>query len=645
MDKQQSSPRGLATLALLKTRFDDRCDHIGLLEPFVEDALAHCRLESFLPADIAAILLERTGLQVPQETVRVLLGRFAKRGVKREGGRYFLSQTIPDPGLDAALLKEQSAQQELAKAFVDVARDSGVPMADEDALPTLATFVAENKVPLILDSAIADSPLDRSSLPRKVARMAARFLSEHCLESSHLRPQLDSLVEGLVLRDTLLLKDLASVNQKFQKLIVALDSPILFALLDLTGIANAVAARDSLQVLRDAGAQTVAFDRTISEMRRILRIYEEHLGSTDGRLSLYPTDLTRHVLTSQLTPSDVRTISATLERRLALNGVSVIVVPQHEARYTLDEKALAAALASDTAATDADSPRVRHDVDCVAATLTTRRGLVTTRVENSLAVYCTIAGRVIRNVQNWYRGQQEGGFPPIVHLSALTSLAWIKKPGGATGVKLHELMALCAAALRPSRKMWTRFVENLRVLRQDGTLSDDETVAVVASDMTDPILGDIEEEGDPHTDTIVAAIERVREQYRSEFEQVAKAQVAAAKTEAALAAESASRTAERLARLDMAIRNRAEGVARVVSLTVFYVTVTAVLVAALMSIPGIADGVPSAAKLLLGVASIVALLLGLYSQIRGPSLADIRERCRAAVATWLYRKWTNDDAR
>ena len=33
------TPKGLATLALLKTRFDEGRDHLELLEPFVADAV------------------------------------------------------------------------------------------------------------------------------------------------------------------------------------------------------------------------------------------------------------------------------------------------------------------------------------------------------------------------------------------------------------------------------------------------------------------------------------------------------------------------------------------------------------------------------------------------------------------------------
>lgn len=80
---------------------------------------------------------------------------------------------------------------------------------------------------------------------------------------------------------------------------------------------------------------------------------------------------------------------------------------------------------------------------------------------------------MVFNSTKWFREQQEPGIPPIVHLAALTSIAWLKKPAAAADLKLHELIALCGAALRPHRRTWDRFVGYLRAATADGTLSTD----------------------------------------------------------------------------------------------------------------------------------------------------------------------------
>ncbi len=69
--------------------------------------------------------------------------------------------------------------------------------------------------------------------------------------------------------------------------------------------------------------------------------------------------------------------------------------------------------------------------------------------------------------------------PPIVHQAALTPIACLKKPAAAPGVKISELAALCVAVMRPTHKTWKKFVDALRRLRAEGTITDDETAAIV----------------------------------------------------------------------------------------------------------------------------------------------------------------------
>ncbi len=64
----------------------------------------------------------------------------------------------------------------------------------------------------------------------------------------------------------------------------------------------------------------------------------------------------------------------------------------------------------------------------------------------------------------------------------------------AAGLKLHELVALCAAALRPSREIWEAFVRELRKLEASGQITSDESVAIIVSELSDIRLGELQDE-------------------------------------------------------------------------------------------------------------------------------------------------------
>jgi len=536
------TPKGLATVALLKTRLDQGHDHLSLFEPLILDALLRLPAQDFVAPDVKVVVHERTGILLPANAIQTLLGRCTKRGLlQRQGGRFFRTPlAVPDPQLDSTRAAFQAEQAALGRAFKEYATAAGVDLqTPENALTTVATFVSDNKVHLILEDALDDSPLERSSMDRKLTRLVARFIMERCLRSAELRPALEALTEGIVLQDTLLLRDIPEAAQRFQDLVVVFDTLILFAALDLAGVANGIAAKEGLTLLRETGARTVAFRQTVDEMRRILAVYEQHLATTEGRLTLYPTPLTQHVLTAKLSPADIRVISATLENRLAKAGITVRDIPPHNPRFTLDEAALAQCLV-DTKNPSTDTPRIRHDVDCVAGVLTLRGGRTSTTLERSVAIFCSSTGQVIRNVQQWYSAQQEQGIPPILHQAALTSIAWLKKPAAAPNVKLSELAALCVAAMRPTRDTWKKLVETLRRLRTDGAISDDETAAIVASELTEPLLARLDDEFEPDSDSIQEAVERVRESYRQQASLAADEAVGKAQADALLAQQAAS---------------------------------------------------------------------------------------------------------
>jgi hypothetical protein len=518
------APKALATIAFLKIRLDEGHDHLGLFEPLILDALAHSVRQDFVASDLQPIIEHRTGLLIPTNTIQTLLGRFKRKHIlHRAGGRFFRTEiALPDSKLDESRRNIELQQAELATAFMTYSESIGVGFGTvENALAAIATFISDNKISLVLDEPVAESPLERSSLDRKSTRAIARFITEQCSSSTTLLKALSALTEGILLQDALLFRDISEAGHRFENLLVALDTGILFGVLGLTGISNAVAAKEGLTLLREAGARTGAFSQTIDELRQILAVYEQKLGTSSGRLSLHPTALTHHVLTSRMSPADMRVISSSLEARLAKIGIPILKMPAHIASYTLNEEELAKRL-QNAARPDAGAARIRHDVECIAAVLTLRAGRTATSIERSIAVLSSTSGRVIRDVQRWFTAEGEHGVPPMVHHVALTNIAWLKKPAAAPNAKLHELAAICVAVMRPTRQTWMKVIETLRKLRDDGVITDDETAAIVASELTEPLLARLDDDFEPDADSIEQAIARVTDDYRSKASEAAK---------------------------------------------------------------------------------------------------------------------------
>jgi hypothetical protein len=534
------TPQGLITVAFLKTQLDAGRDHLSLFEPLVLDALNQIGSPDLVAADVREIISQRTNLAVPVPTVQTLLGRCARGGYLLRLGDRFHKTDKPVPASDLALASTaiREGQILLGTALVEFSRGAGIIFDSANAaLQALAGFISAHKLEILLQH----SPVDSRQGSLRETRNLARFITERCIPEPPLSGPLRSLLEGILLADVLLLKDIQNSQLKFAQCQVYLDTRILLAALGLNGTADEIATKEGLAALRNAGAQTTAFERTVAEIRGILRVYEEKIGTNEGRLSLFPNSMTTYLIAKRCTPADVKVIALEIERRLRQMAINVYPFPEHVPLYTLGEEALTQALSKSDDRSAGVEPRVQHDVDCVAAILTLRAGRTSFDVERCWAVFSTTSGLLVRRVQDWYADQSGDGVSPAVHHAFLTTLAWLKKPAFSPDLKLHELAAVCISAMRPTEAAWEKMLTTLRQYVAEGRMSDDESVAIVANGLTQTLLSRIDDDFEPDSDSINEAIERVREQLRQEHIRAAEAEIAKVRAETEAQVEEARR--------------------------------------------------------------------------------------------------------
>jgi hypothetical protein len=647
--------KGLATLALLKANFDSGRDHIEMFMPFVVDSIAMLRASDFSVEDLKSQLDSRHGLRIPTPTLRTILARAAKRGaLRREGGRYFREASFRwSPDLASSREAAEVDQRRLAVGLLEFGRGSGVNVATEDdALALLLEFLARHHVGLILEADIASGAGEliggrASALTSSEQRLVARFITQVVIRDRSFLNTLQRMLEGFVLQNTLLLRDISTARRRFSDLTVYFDTGFLLEALGLEGEAAGLAAREALDLLRDTGARLAVFDKTVNEIERILRVYEEKLRTSEGIASLYPTDLSRYVLTRRLSPSDIREQIALLESNLRGLGVNLRKIPPHDRRFTLDEGKLTEMIKKPS---EPDlHPRPVHDVDCIAAVLTLRAGHSSQSYDNAMAVFATTTGVLVTNAREWFRNCGESGVPPVIHQLALSNIAWLKKPASASKLKLHELVALCSASLVPSPKVWDLFIKHLRGLRDSDRLSSDEMVAIVASELTDTLLSGFDEDMDVDADTIEDVIERVREQHRNEARSAIReaedrlaGELAAASAARTKAEEEAKKREEDLRKMVLSIRSRSTKWARRISWGVFVVGAMGVVAGSSISLPELIGTRSVTARTAAYLISAFVWLLGIAGLLWGGYLSQWRGYLEARLER-LLRGWLMGD--
>ena len=635
----------------LKTYYDEDKDYFGMFLPFVQDGIIRLGRDSFEVGEVKKEIEEAFGLRLPTNTLKKLLGRLTRNDfLEREAGRYFVKEKVEETStIDRAQQQASRELKALSKAFQEFAQEQDLIVVDkEEAAALLFTFLEDHQVNLLLEDTYDALEFSPGSLGRKETRVVARFLSEECVEDPNLYGYLETILTGFVLQNALLLKDIGSPSKEFDSLKVYFDSGFLFGLLGYKGEARQRANTETAQLLEDTGASLRCFETTTSEMKRVLAAIERKLGTAEGRERMFQTPLSRYFLTRRMSPSDVQEAIALLEEDLREIGIQIDIRPDRKRHSTLDESELARRLSRGE--DDEQSPRVKHDVDCVAAVITLRRAQATLSWDDAKAVFASHSGGVIRTVEGWFEDQSVGGVPPIIPVVRLADLAWLKRPASASKLKLNELVALCVAALRPSREAWDKFLRHLDRLKQSDRISTDEAATIVASRLTDEALASAEEaDEDLDAESLDEVVYRVRAKYKDEAKQEvekARREVSQRERKADERVEEALRErsdAERKADvLKSNVAGQADRIANVLSTAVFWVGAIIVFTAAFLLLPDVVEELGVPALVVYAVLSLMSLFTA-GNLLYGWTLSDQREDLRHFLRNRIEKAFLSEE--
>lgn len=559
-DAGQLRSGGLVTVAFLKAQVDSGSDQLGMFMPLMLDVLPKITSDNFAAGDVQAAIESEHGISVPLHALTTLLKRVVTKGLlKRESGRYWKTGK-PAVGAGAVAGQKtaiEAEQAQLARELMRHAERRQLHLdSEEAALEILTSFIEDEHVSLLLRTPSRRVPR-ADDLSRAVV---AEFVRSVVADDVALSTALSRMLEGLVLYHAVFQPDINPAAKTFKDLTVVFDSNLIRQALGYEGVAAQALMSETLDVLKAAGVSCQVFDKTVDEIRRILAMYEARLGTAAGRQSLHAVPMARHFLTKRYAPSDVREMAALLERDIAAAGFRMHRLPSRVPEFTAKESALAQRLARPGTPADDQEPRVVHDVDCVAGVLVMRRGHRSHSIENAGAVFATSSSLVIQNTRLWWiEDEREAGIEPIVHIRALTNIAWLKRPKLAQNFKLRELIALCGAAMRPGQAIWDRFLRHLKSLQESNRITSDEATAIVVSSLSDELLRNAELEDDEGRDIDATTLDEIVDRVRATYSADSQRQTAALQEQyARQLAEMSHKVQEATARAEQAERAAAE---------------------------------------------------------------------------------------
>ena len=462
----------LISLAMLKVYWDTRRkDYIDNFVPMVAECIRTSGHDVVSIPTVQQNVRTAFGLRLPQHNLRIILNRIAKLGlILRKDKVYVRDQdALGRLNFDVVQSSVVAMHEQLIASLRSFARERHqLDWTVEDAEKALHSYL---ETYALLDGAGGDDSREPTGDGESAHFVTGAFVSHLRQSDSKAFEYLETIIKGDILATAIFLPDPSRAVQKFRKTSVYLDTSVLVFALGYAGESRAAPAREMLDVLYQAGADTRCFSHTADEIRSILtacmyRIEKNQLVDSYGPSIEY-------FLERGFKASEIRLFVEKLERNLAGLRVKIVDKPPFESDYMVNEQQLAEHIKK-YVAYRADNALWR-DVGSISGIIRLRGGQDTSRVEDCRAVFVSTNGGLVRAAREF--GHSEGvaaSVPPALTDHALTNMLWLKLPAQAQALPRKRLIAASYAATQPDDRLWDKFLGQLAKDRESANVSEED---------------------------------------------------------------------------------------------------------------------------------------------------------------------------
>ncbi|MFI5004299.1 MAG: hypothetical protein ACHQE6_04725 [Solirubrobacterales bacterium] len=618
-DRPSGSSELLVTLGILTINWNENRDSVANFAPFIVQALKETEDHVVTVGGIQDLVRHTFDLQIPQGALNTILRRATREGYATiEHGVLSPNHAkLADFDLRS---KRADVERQRAALLVRLRRFAEVEFhmtwSPRDVEKALLAYVSAQAMPL-LAATVGGEKFHTDEPVRHSEVVVNRFVQSLCAEDPVGLRYLVTFVKGSMLANALYLPEgFGSIKRHFGSTHIYLDTRLVLEAIGYADEAISQPVRELVELLRRFNASMRIFEHTVREIEGILDTAARLLKTRSSEP--YEGSVLEYFLKMGINSADAERLIASLPTRLERAEIEVVAPPPHSRSLGLDERRLASVL-RDAIPHQREEAR-QHDVDSLTAIHRLRSGRPYRRLESCPAIFVTTnATLVSASAAYFHEAHRDQSIPICIHDHAMTTLAWLKDPAGASDLPRKQMIADSFAAMDPPTNLWRKYLEEAKRLCNSGSISEDDFIMLRFSVEARQALmtltyGDSEffTEG-----TVPEVLARAKRNAAAEAEEKAR--------KTALAEQ-----AQRYWELSLAV-------AMAVSGALFMLT-TVVLVIGL-SVPA-GNLLPSnwhgVVPVLASTCIVVALMLGLTHAIAGESLLDLARRLRRVLADRIF---------
>jgi len=514
----------ITSLAILLVNWDEGKEYIDNFVPFIGQCIITLNPEVVSAQELQQKLHRDYGLHVPQNTIKSILKKAEKKGyVQRSGEAYIPNhetlQTLNFEAKRQESLRQHNALVQKMQEFAD--KRYGLSLTPESSEDTLSSYIRMHDMELLecllTGDALAEAEIG-IGMGRKqfyVVQAFVKYIYENDPERSK---YLDAIVKGHMLANALILPDLGNARRRFRHTSVYFDTPLILRALGYEGHARQAACTELFDLLKEVGADVFCFRHTRNEVHSVLYACKMALAEADSTRVPYGAAF-HHFSRLRFTPADLELEMAILDKNIEKLGVRIEEKPAYVDKYQVDESRLEESLGALVNYPPGRERARTHDVDCLSAVFRLRKGQSYYSMEECHSLFVTPNSSVCQVNTEFFVGENyvnQGSVPIAVTDYALTNILWLKRPMRAPNLPRKYVIAECYAAMEPGDRLWHKYLDKVKQLKERGDISEDEyyllrETQLARTELTDITMGDedVFVEGTPQE-----ILERIRQSIR-----------------------------------------------------------------------------------------------------------------------------------
>lgn len=460
----------LYTYALVKTLYEQGKNYIDTFYPFVLEVLPRDKS----PLNLASVqekIKEDRGLNIPEYSLKSIITRAKRRGyivVERwqprltERGVEYLDRLEP----------ERDVKRRINELLEDIRIYLNIPQLPlEEVYKILLCFINEN-----IESVVEffnPSGVYRLKVPQvKIQKLEPKIVQYFELVEKQ-RPglwkTLQDILYGSVISTSVMSSNIAEINKKFKDLQVFLDSNFIFSLFEFHFPEINKPAEELFELLKTYKFELKVFDFTIDEMVSVLINYsrEQYMYVSSIKVNSMYSNLKSKGWTNE----DVREFIQKIETKIWDLGIKIERSDIDPKTY-MPRKEYVDSILKYKPLQPYQTERVHYHDLAVIEKIKEIRNSPKREIERSKAIFLTSDLKLSRFDFLELGHKERATVCEVIPDRLLTNLLWLKNPIIVKDIPLKSIIAIHSREMFIDRKIWKRFYENIRKLKEEEHIQD-----------------------------------------------------------------------------------------------------------------------------------------------------------------------------